>query len=348
MTALTAILTRPIRRLGPVSAAALVLALLLTAAGAVVFARAMTLREAVLPGVRVAGVDLGGLSREDARARLARELGPRLAAPVTVEVADGTFMARPDRVWALDVAATEERAFEAGRESLVSRLGAVAAPFVYEQDVEPVLRLQPAERSDVGRTLRKLTLRPVDAQARLEGLEPVVVPAREGTTVELDPFLASLQAAALGGQGRLAATVESVPAAITTAEAEEAARLAQSIVVAPVNVRFKRERVGGLQPRLLAELIRFEVGNGSLDVRLDRKGLERVLAPMVKAKTRQPVDADFRVVGTRVRVVSARPGTTLAIASAHDAVLAAGLEPVVRVATVRLTKLRADFTTREA
>jgi vancomycin resistance protein YoaR len=348
LTALTAILTRPIRRLGPVSAAALVLALLLTAAGAVVFARAMTLRDAVLPGVRVAGVELGGLSREDARARLARELGPRLAVPLTVEVANRTFTVRPDRLWTLDVAATEERAFEAGRESLASRLGAVAAPFVYEQDVEPVLALQPGEAGRVSRTLRDLTLRPVDAQARLEGIEPVVVPAEEGTTVNLDPFLASLQAAALGGRDRLVAAVESVPAPLTTAEAEEAARWAGSIVAAPVSVRFKRDRVGELEPRLLAELVRFEVGKGSIAVRLDRKRLEDVLAPMVKTKTRRPVDADFRIVGTRVRVLRARAGTTLATARAHDAVLAAGLEPVERVATVRLTKLKADFTTREA
>ncbi|MGH3092007.1 MAG: hypothetical protein ACRDOG_06735, partial [Gaiellaceae bacterium] len=61
MTEIAARLTRPIRRLGRVSTVAVCLSFVLLLAGAAVFARALTLREAVLPGVSVAGVDIGGL-----------------------------------------------------------------------------------------------------------------------------------------------------------------------------------------------------------------------------------------------------------------------------------------------
>ena len=49
---------------------ALVAALVVMVAGAGLFARAYTLRDAVLPGVSVAGVDLGGLSHAEAQAKL--------------------------------------------------------------------------------------------------------------------------------------------------------------------------------------------------------------------------------------------------------------------------------------
>ena len=49
-------------------------------------AYAFTIRGEAAPGVKVAGVDVGGLDREAAKERLARELAPRLAAPVQVTI----------------------------------------------------------------------------------------------------------------------------------------------------------------------------------------------------------------------------------------------------------------------
>src|SRR5919106_393629 len=140
MTEIAARLTRPIRGLGRVSTVAVCLSIVLLLAGAAVFARALTLREAVLPGVSVAGVDIGGLSPVPPQAKLRAELGATPDEPVTVAVGTQTFVVRPDRLWALDVAATEERAFRAGRESLLTRLGSLGAPF-FEREGEPVLHL---------------------------------------------------------------------------------------------------------------------------------------------------------------------------------------------------------------
>ena len=106
-------------------------------AGAALFARAYTLRDAVLPGVSVAGVDLGGLSHAEAQAKLQAELGPRLHEPVRIAVGEEVLVIRPSTTFALDVAATEERAYLAGRGSVLSRLGALVAPFAFGQDVEP-------------------------------------------------------------------------------------------------------------------------------------------------------------------------------------------------------------------
>ncbi|HYY76547.1 MAG TPA: peptidoglycan binding domain-containing protein, partial [Gaiellaceae bacterium] len=348
MTEIAARLTRPIRRLGRVSTVAVCLAFVLLLIGTAVFARALTLREAVLPGVSVAGVDIGGLSRLDAQAKLRAELGATLDEPVTVAVGKRTFVVRPGRLWALDIAATEERAFGAGRDSFLTRLRSLAAPLLFEREVEPVLHLQPGERASVSNTLRRLTRRPVDARLRMEGGEPVVIKGRLGTTVEVQGLVESVRVAGLGGSPWLAAEVERVAPRLTTAEAQATALQARAVVAAPVEIRFRKNAVGELSARALAGLVRFERGDGVYRLALDRKGLTELLEPMVKAKTRKPVDAGFRVVGERVRVVRARPGTTLAPAKAQAAVLRAALGPGPRRARVSLTALPAAFSTRDA
>ena len=348
MTEMAARLTRPIRGLSRAGTVAAVLGLLVLIVGAAVFARALTLRESVLPGVSVAGVDVGGLSRADAQSVLQTQLAARLGEPVRIRVGEQSFTVRPDRIWALDARATEERAFQTGRDSLASRLGALAAPFAAEHEVAPVLELRPAEIERIETALRQLTSRPVAAALEMQGTEVVVQPGTPGTTVAVEPLLDSLRAAALAGTGEIVAAVEPVQPGITTEEAEAAAQQARAIVAAPVSIRFKGRDVGALEPSRLAGLTRFERAAGAYEVSLDVEGLERALLPMVKAKLRQPVDATFKVVGDRVRVVRSRPGTTLAPVKAQETVLAAALQPGVRTAAVSLTVLPAAFTTKAA
>ena len=71
MIELVAKRSRP-ARLRRVTVAGAVLALLVLVAGAAVFARAYTLRDSVLPGIRVAGVDVGGMSVTEAQRTLER------------------------------------------------------------------------------------------------------------------------------------------------------------------------------------------------------------------------------------------------------------------------------------
>ena len=348
MTEMAARLTRPIRGLSRAGTVAAVLGLLVLIAGAAVFARALSLREAVLPGTSVAGVDVGGLSRANAQAALQTQLAARLAEPVRVQVGEQRFTVRPDRLWTLDARATEERAFQAGRDSLASRLGALAAPFAVDRDVSPVIELRPSEIAKIETAIRELTSRPVSAGLEMKGAEVVVRPGTPGTTVAVEPVLDSVRTAAMAGTAEVAAAVEPVQPAITTEEAEAVALQARAIVAAPVGIRFKGNDVGALEPGRLAKLVRFERSAGTYEVSLDKEGLERALLPMVKAKLRAPVDATFKVVGDRVRVVRSRGGTTLAPVKAQEAVLAAALQPGVRTAAVSLTVLPAAFTTKAA
>jgi vancomycin resistance protein YoaR len=348
MTEIAARLTRPIRRLSWPATIALFLALLLAAAGAYTFARALSFRNAVLPGITVASVDVGGLSAAEAQAKIETRLEPRLARPVRVSVGEGSFVVRPDQIWALDAAATEQRAYQAGRESVQARLGALLAPFAFGKEVEPVLDLRPAERRKLQTILDGATDRSVNATLEMDGTQVVVEPGRAGTAVDVDALLASIRSVALLGAGAVSADIQTVQPSITTDEARAIALQAETVVAAPVGVRFRHKRVGALARADLAALIRFERDAGTYRVALDDGGLRDALLPLVKARTKDPVDASFKVVGKRVRVVKARPGTTLDTERAEAAVLTAALEPGVRIAPIALTKLPADFTTKEA
>jgi len=348
MTEITARLARPIRRLGPLSLTAICLVVLVAAAGATVAVRAYTLQDSVLPGVRVAGADVGGLSRPDARGRIETVIGERLRQPVDVVVGGKAFTVNPSNLFTVDATATEQLAFESARSSFFDWIGALAVPFAVDQDVEPVLTVNPTAHAAFAQELTKRTNRAVSARISMKGTEPVVVAGRPGTQVDQAAVLALVRDAALRGLAGIEAPVASVAPAMTTAAAEQAAAAARTAVSAPVALRFRHHEVGELGPRTIARLLRFQPQGGAFELSLAPEGIQRELAPLVERFTRKPVDASFRVVGKRVRVVKGRDGTTLDVAGAQAAVLGAATESGLREADIGLTALEPKLSTEDA
>src|SRR5215207_887060 len=348
MTEITARLVRPIRRLGPLSLTAICLLVLVAAAGATVAVRAYTLRDSVLPGVRVAGADVGGLSRPDARGRIETVIGERLRQPVDVVVNGKAFTVNPSDLFTVDGTATERLAYESARSSFFDWIRALAVPFAVDQDVKPVLTVNPTARAALAREITKRTDGPVSARISMKGTEPVVVAGRPGTQVDQAVVLALVRNAALRGWPGIEAPVLSVAPAMTTAAAEQAAAAARTAVSAPVVLRFRHQEVGELGPRTIARLLRFQPQSGAFVVSLAPEGIQRELGPLVEKFTKKPVDASFRVVGKRVRVVKGRDGTTLDVAGAQAAVLGAATESGVREADIGLTALEPKLSTEGA
>jgi vancomycin resistance protein YoaR len=349
MTEIAARLTRPIQRLGRPTTVVLVVAVLVAVAGAAVLARAYTLRDSVLPGVSVGGVEVGGLSPEQARARLASELGGRLDGPVRIQVGAESFTVTPSNVFRLDAAASERAAFDAARGSVPARLRALALPLLGGPDVEPVLRIHASGKTALDEELGALTKRAVSARVSMDGREPVVVPGRTGTAIDEDAVLARLEAAALAGLASVRVELETVEPQISTAAAERAATIARTIAAAPVRLRLPGEgAIGRLGRSELAALVRFQPKAGAMQVVLDPAGIEEEIGPVVKPFTTKPVDATFEISGGRAHVVKARNGTTLDAREAERAVFTAGSGPGRRVATLGLSTLTADLTTKEA
>jgi vancomycin resistance protein YoaR len=348
MSAIAALLSRPIRRLGRLTLAAVCLAGVLVVAASALLVRAYTLRDAVLPGVAVAGVDIGGMSRDDARARINEAISDRLRGPLEVSLDGGTFTVHPATLFSVDVVATEQIAYDSPRESWTDRLGALAAPFAIEHQIEPVLRVNPTVRAALSRELERRTKDPVSARISLQGLDPVVVPAREGAEVEADGLVIQIRQAALGGASSVEAEVTPVSPRVTTAAAERAAAEARSLVSEPVAVAFRRKELTQLSPEDLAGLLAFRRVGGSFELELARKGLRAQVGPLVEPFTRKPVDASFRVHGKRVDIAKGKQGTTLDVGASEEAILAAGAAGGSRTARVGLAAVEPEFTAQDA
>jgi vancomycin resistance protein YoaR len=327
------------------------LALLLAVAGTFALVRAYSLRDAILPGVSVAGVDVGGLSRDEAAARIAASVQASLRRPVTVRVGARQFRTTPAELYRLDLAATEEAAFEAGRGTVLARLGPLAEPFAAQRQLEPVLVVRPEGQARLAARLNRLTARPVAARVEMDTRTAVVIPAQAGTAVDQTAFAEDLRLVALSGSGSVTARLTPAEPAITTTEAARAALTAELVASAAVRVERKDEPIGKLGPGTLASLVRFQPADGALRVVLARDPLARELEPMLAGLTREPVDARFRIEGKRAHVVPARPGTTLDVGEAAHRVRVAALkekESGGRVAALTLTSLEAEFSTRDA
>jgi vancomycin resistance protein YoaR len=348
VTEIAARLVRPIRRLGPLSLTAIGLAVLVVAVTTFVLVRSYTLRASVLPGVRVAGVDIGGMSRPDARGRIETVIGERLRRPVGIAIGSEIFTVTPSNLFTVDATATERVAFDAARDSFLHQVGAVVVPVAVEHDVEPVLVANQTAHDAFAKELAKRTHRPVSASVSMDGREPVVVPGRAGTAIDAPAVVALVRDAALRGLPTVEAPITTIVPAITTEEAEQVAAEARAAVSAPVDLRFRHHAVGRLGPNEMAQLIRFDVAAGVLELSLAAKGLRTEIAPLVERFLKEPKNASFRVSGKRVHVVKGRDGTTLDVAGAEAVVLAAATEPGAREAQIGLAALEPKLTTAEA
>jgi vancomycin resistance protein YoaR len=324
------------------------LAVFLLAAGLTVGARAYAYKNSVLPGVRVAGVDVGGLSEPAARTRIEAVLSERLRQPVDIAVGKDVFTVTPSNLFTVDARATEELAYDSARSSVLDRLGALAAPFAAGQDVVPVLRVNRSARAALGRELASRSDRAVSARISMRGLEPVVVLGQAGSEIEEAAVLALVRDAALKELPTVRVPVRTVAPALTTAAAERAAAEARVVVSASVALRFRQRDLGELAPATLASLLRFKAQGGSYELSLAPAGLGAEVAPLVRKFTKNPVDASFRVDGERVRVVKARNGTQLDLPGAGAAVLAAAAGSGAREAHIGLAIEKPTLTTAEA
>jgi vancomycin resistance protein YoaR len=331
--------------------AAVVFVLMLAAASTWIVVRAVTLQDAVMPGTTVADLDIGGLSRAEASAVIAGSIGSRLERLLTVRVGSRELTVTPADLYRLDLAATERAVFDAGRSSVLGRLGSLAAPFAADHQVEPVFVALPAGHDRLAARVARLTSRPVSATVELDGRQAIVTPAQEGSLVERAALVEEIRRVALAGSGGVTAVVTPSEPAVTTLEASRAALDAELIASAPVRVELRGEAAGKLGPETLAGLVRFREEAGALEAVLGQAALGRTLEPMGAGLLREPKNAGFRIEGKRALVVRAKPGTALDAKASAAAVSSAALSPRRsggRVAAVGVTAVEAGFSTSDA
>ncbi|MGW6980504.1 VanW family protein, partial [Streptomyces sp. NPDC054932] len=249
-------------------------------------------------GTRVLGVDIGGMSRAEARQALTRELGPAAAAPIEMKIGDRVEKADPAALGlSLDTDATLDRAVRPGN-GPVEVVGSLFASA--ERDVAPVIRMDEQTAREAVDRLGETTKQQVrdGVIAFEEGAAKAVAPLTGVSLVE-DKALDTLRDAYLRpGAGPVVLPVARTEPRIDAEETGRAMRqFAEPAMSGPVTLTVAGRRIS-ISPAVLGEHLKMRVdGQGRLVPDLDSKGLlaDPAVAPTIEEVSRPPRDAAPRL-----------------------------------------------------
>jgi len=274
----------------------------------------------VLAGVRVGSTEVGGLTREQAEAKLTNAYRWLGTGEITLTDPDGqtTTISYADLGRGPDTSALVDAALAAGRqgEPLADLIGAPRAAIrgvtldsavVYDRD-----KLAAA----VETVATKIDQTPVDASVSAgQGGTFSVSPSKDGRAVDKAALLTALdqQLAALGTPASItmAVPVGSLAPAVATASAEAAKAAADRMAADVVVARGKDGwTIAGTS---LAPLISFSTAaDGSITPVLDESGLDPILKTLAQKVNQTARDAGLKLVGGHVVATgTSREGRTL-------------------------------------
>ncbi len=194
--------TRAIRFTGVLAACAL---LALSAGFAWTVVDDYSTREVVPAGVTVAGHELGGLTREQAREVVLESVAAPLFEPVDVVFEDRTFTLDPSQSLSMDVDTMLESAFDPKTGTTVfdrtyRRLADVSVPF----DIEPILEVEGGSLEQWAEDIAsQVDTPPVDAAFYIEDDAVKMHGSTPGLRTDVDKTTELITEALLGGDKRV-------------------------------------------------------------------------------------------------------------------------------------------------
>ncbi|MEU9029754.1 VanW family protein [Streptomyces sp. NPDC048383] len=284
--------------------------------------------EEVAPGTKVRGVDIGGMSRAEARQALARNLGPSATAPLGLRVGERTEQAAPASLGlSLDTAGTVDRAARAGSDpfTVIGRLFASGDP-----DVRPVVRFdERAARAALDGIGEKTGQGAREGAVTFEkGKAKATAPAA-GIALDVDRSLDALRAAyprTAGSAADVELPVRRTEPRVGQQETDRALKdFGEPAMSAPVTLTVAGKRVPVAPAALGKHLSMKDDGTGRLAPVLDEKAL--LADPAVGGPLRQaspgPVEAKLRVdaAGQVTVAEDGRPGRQVTAGTLGKAVL---------------------------
>jgi len=331
--------------------AILLLVVAVVAAGVVlglVFAGSPT---KIAGGVRIDGIDVGGLEAKDARALLEGRAGALAGRPIVFVAAGHRFPVRPNELgvesdWKAAVDAAQRQGDGFGPLRGFKRLD---VDFFGADVTPPTTVLNGSLQYELNQIAKTVDRLPVDAAVVRRGLAIVVEPARTGLRIDR-AAAAQLIVEELSSLDRTSAPVPlplrtiqpHVRVRALTAVAAQA-RLALS---APVQLQLGPTR-WLVRPKRLAQLLELPSG-GHTALRIGGPAADRWLKQLGSRVEAPPHDATWAVSGPHVRLVPAKPGLQLDVVASVQAVLRAALRHRVRVAQLVVEEEPAKLTTAQA
>jgi vancomycin resistance protein YoaR len=327
-----------------------VLSVVVLAAAGVVFGFAYQgSSDRLAAGVRVDGVDVGGLTSAQAQKLLQRRFAAVAPKPLVIHVSGKTFTVTAGRLGVLPDWRTP-LARARGRTSGLEVVRGFRRLYVrvFGVDVAPTVHAyQPALDELLDRISSAVDVPHREAAVAFRGLRPVVVPERTGAVVDRERAarLIVSRLAALDRKPLQLPLRRDVPKVSASDLAPVAARV-RTAVSAPV-----RLTLGPTYYRLprwrIAKMLSLPK-DGSTKLGLAGPEAARFFAGFQKVVDRPARDAHFSVDGSSVRIVPSLDARLLDVPRTTRNVLAAALSPASRVATIAVTTRPAKLTTEKA
>ena len=304
-------------------------------------------------GVTIDGIDVGGLAAKDARVLLERKSGALATRPVVFVAGGARFTIRPTELgvqpdWKAAIAAAERQGDGFGPLRGFKRIDVQ----VFGADVTPPTRvLNGALQYELGLIAQKVNRSPRDAAVVRHGLNIVVVPARLGVALDRAAAARTIvrELAALNRTGtHVELPLRTQQPRVRAAALARAARQARIALSAPVRLELGPTR-WRLSPRRIARLLELPAG-GRSSLEVGGPVAQDWLVRLGRRVEQPAQDATFAVEGSHVHVVPARPGTSLDVLAAAEAVLKAALKrrPDLRIAQLPVVASPAKLSTDAA
>ena len=304
----------------------------------------------IAAGVRVADVNVAGLTAPEAAATLEKQAA-RYADRNVVFTADGErFPLKPSDLDArVDWSAVAASAQAEGDWPLPFRGVKRVAVRLFGAEVTPVADVyDPRLEHELEQMARALDRPGRNAAIVLEGLEPKIVQHKEGRTLDrAEAKLAVRRALASYDRASVPLPVELGPPAVTAEDLEPVLAQVRTALSAPVRFGWK-DAQWSVQPAELADLLRLPA-DGRAKLTIGGRDAQRYFSVLGRAMNRKPREAEFAIrPNGRVTVVPSTSGRALDVDASAKALLAAALSPdkreaelVVRVAEPRVNTERA-------
>ncbi|MET9068061.1 VanW family protein [Streptosporangium sandarakinum] len=332
----------PPRRLRRIIAAVLALAVL---AGAAYAAAAIFMSGKMLPGTRVHGVPIGGLTATEAADRLRDELADDEAEDVVVRAAGKKYAIDPGKAGLeFDVVSTIDQA-SSGFPSPAQVWRALTAT----TDLKPKVSVEPELMdSTVEALARKVDIEVREGAVTFEGLKPVAVTPASGRKLDREAAARAIEKAFLGPAGEVELPVSTVRPEVTATVVKRVAADADKAVAGPVTLTHSGRQVR-LDAETLAAHLSFEPdGAGGMRPAFDAANAVATVEKKLVDPALAPREPTFEIVGGKPRLVPGRRGKGIDDHRLAQAVARMVAEGGSRTIPVTLTTVQPRISEAEA
>jgi vancomycin resistance protein YoaR len=304
----------------------------------------------IAAGVSIDGVDVGGLTAAEARAKLEARSAELAQVPITFTAGGHEWRLRPVSLGVeTDWNAAVKLALDQGDGLAPIRGFRRLGVRVFGANVSPPTRvLEKALAYEVGR-IGKVVDRPHrDAALVVRRLRPVVLPAEAGHVLDREAASDVIVHSLAGFQrGRVALPVHSDEPQVLAADLASVATRVRTALARPVRMKLGVAS-WWLPKRQLAAMLALP-HDGTRTLRVGGPGATRYFARLGSGIDQPARDATFRPLQSgRVVVVPARHGRVVHELATGRNILAAALAPADRTARVVVTHVKPNRTTAQA